>query len=273
MNARRDPDRLIHAFLLEGQTELPDQVYDAVRSTIERKRQRVVFGPWRTPFMNKLVPIGLGAVAVIVVALVGARLLGTPAPAGPGAAPTASPSVPASPTASPSVAAPSPSVSNTPPPLTETFTSERHGFSITYPTGWLTRPATEPWTAGLADFMSPAGDVFYDPVREGDLWISVASQPIGASTPDEWAAEKLAFDDGCKASEPTAVDGATGLIGADDCTRAAVTTDGRGYFFWLYTGGNGPSLSAYDRAWFEEVLATVQLQPADAVDAAPSASP
>src|SRR6476469_8400151 len=103
MNARRDPDRLIHAFLMEGQTELADQVYDAVRSSVERKRQRVVFGPWRTPFMNKLIPIGLGAAAVIVIALVGARWLGTPAASGPGAAPTASP---ASPTVSPSVVAP-----------------------------------------------------------------------------------------------------------------------------------------------------------------------
>jgi len=127
MNARRDPDRLIHAFLMEGQTDLADQVYDAVRSSIERKRQRVVIGPWRTPFMNKLIPIGIGAVAVVMVALVGARLLGTPAPSGPGAVPTASA---ASPTASPSVAAPSPSDSSDAPPLSGAFTSERHGFSI-----------------------------------------------------------------------------------------------------------------------------------------------
>ena len=47
-----------------------------------------------------------------------------------------------------------------------------------------------------------------------------------------------------------------------DCTRAAVTSDGRGYFFWLYTGDDDPSLGeTYDRAWFEDVLATVQLQP------------
>ena len=45
MTAQRDPDRLIHAFLMEGQTELADPVYDAVRATIERKRQRAVIGP------------------------------------------------------------------------------------------------------------------------------------------------------------------------------------------------------------------------------------
>ena len=55
MTAHRDPDRLIHAFLMEGQTELADQVYDAVRATIEQKRQRAVIGPWRMPNMNKLV--------------------------------------------------------------------------------------------------------------------------------------------------------------------------------------------------------------------------
>ena len=64
------------------------------------------------------------------------------------------------------------------------------------------------------------------------------------------------------------------MIGADDCTRAAVTTNGRGYFVWLYTVGDDPSLNApYDGAWFEEVLATLRLQPEDAVDPAPSSSP
>ena len=103
MNARRDPDRLIHTFLMEGQTELADQVYDAVRSSIERKRQRVVIGPWRTPFMNKLIPIGLGVAAVVVALVVGTRLLG-PAPSGPGSLPSATPSA----TPAPSIATPSP---------------------------------------------------------------------------------------------------------------------------------------------------------------------
>ena len=58
------------------------------------------------------------------------------------------------------------------------------------------------------------------------------------------------------AIHPASIRGSTG------CTRAAVTTDGRGYFFWLYTGGDDPSLAGtYDEAWFKEVLATVQLQP------------
>jgi hypothetical protein len=94
---------MIHQFLLEGAEQLQDQVYDAVRDEIEQQRQRVVIGPWRMPTMNKLVPIGLGAAAVIVALVVGTRLLGPPASGGVGGAPSAEPSA----TAEPSVAQPS----------------------------------------------------------------------------------------------------------------------------------------------------------------------
>jgi hypothetical protein len=105
MNARRDPERLIHAFLMEGQTELADQVYDAVRAETERKRQRVVIGPRRMPIMNKFVPIGLGVAALVMALVIGTQFLGRPAPDGAGGAPSATPSATAEP--SPSVAAPS----------------------------------------------------------------------------------------------------------------------------------------------------------------------
>ena len=61
-------------------------------------------------------------------------------------------------------------------------------------------------------------------------------------------------DQGCAATEPITVDGGTGQIG---CTLAAVTNAGRGYWIRLYTGDAAPAI--YDGAWFEEVLATVQL--------------
>ena len=78
MTASRDHDRRIHTFLLEGEDELHDQVYDAVRARIERKRQRVVIGPWRMPIMNKIVGFGLAAAAVVAVVLVGAQLISSP---------------------------------------------------------------------------------------------------------------------------------------------------------------------------------------------------
>ena len=107
MTAHRDPDRLIHDFLMDGQTQLADPVFDAVRATIQHKRQRAVIGPWRFPDMNKLVPIGLAVAAVAVAVVAGTRLLGAPVPGGVGAAPSAT-AVP-TPTQEPSMQAPSPS--------------------------------------------------------------------------------------------------------------------------------------------------------------------
>jgi hypothetical protein len=137
MNGRRDPDRLIHSFLMEGQTELADQVYDAVRATIEQRRQRVVIGPWRLPNMNKLVPIGIAAAAVVVVLIVGAQLLGPPASSGVGGVPSVKPSVAPSPTAAPSVANPSPSVGgNAPGPFVFNGASGGPSITVTIPAGW-----------------------------------------------------------------------------------------------------------------------------------------
>jgi hypothetical protein len=78
MNAPRDPDVLIRAFIGDGEEELRDQVYDAVRASIEQKRQRVIFGPWRIPTMSRFQAIGAAAVAVLVVVVIGAQILGLP---------------------------------------------------------------------------------------------------------------------------------------------------------------------------------------------------
>jgi len=157
--------------------------------------------------------------------------------------------------------------------LTESFTSTLHGMSMSYPEGWSAQAATAPWPGEVLFFRVPEGDFLYDPTLTDHLFIAIASQPIGDSTPEEWVAEKLTLE-GCAATEPFAMDGATGLIGADACNVVAATTDGRGYLIWLYTSDDQAWLSAiYDRAWFEEVLATVQLQPEDAADVAPAASP
>ncbi|HKO34761.1 MAG TPA: hypothetical protein VJY85_13525 [Candidatus Limnocylindria bacterium] len=93
MTAPRDPDRLIHGFLLEGEEYLQDQVYDEVRAAIEHKRQRAFFGPWRTPIMNKVLIYGLGAAAAVVVMLViGSQVFGRPNNVGGGdATPTPQP--------------------------------------------------------------------------------------------------------------------------------------------------------------------------------------
>ena len=275
MTASRDPDRMIHAFLREDAGQLDDQVYDAVRAEIDQKRQRVVIGPWRVPTMSKLLPIGLGAAAVIAVLLLGSRFIGSPSSnvGGPASQPLASAAPSEAPASTaPASAAPSPV---SPPPLTQTFTSPLHGISVSYPEGWIAQAATEPWTDATQtpNFSDPFADDLYGPALTDHLFLSFASQPIGDATPEEWMAAQMAGWP-CAATEPIAVGEASGLIGSEGCDLAVVTTDGRGYWISLRASPDDPAAVApYDRAWFEEVLATVQLHPEDAVDVAPSASP
>ena len=220
--------------------------------------------------MSKLVPIGLGAAAVIAVLFFGSQFIGSPTSnvGGPATQPPAS----AAPSEAPASAAPTP---KSPPPLTQSFTSSLHGISMSYPEGWIPQAATEPWTNSTFPFeyTIPQADFLHG--ADGfNLNLVFGSQPIGDSTPEDWVAEQMAGPEGCAASEPITVDGATGLIGAGDCKVAVVTTDGRGYLILAGISSDDPSnATTYDRAWFEEVLATVQLRPADAVDIAPSTTP
>jgi hypothetical protein len=274
MNADQDLERrLTDFYATEAPPRAPDRVLEEALATIDTTRQRraLLRVPWRYPNMNGFARYAIAAVAVIAIGAVGFLVLqrGTGPGVG-GPAPTATPSSIPSASLSPP---PSPSPTSALAPTT-TFTSAIHGISVSYPERWAAQAATEPWTGGGYVFGEPTADFLYDPVLTDHLFLTIASQPIGDSTPDEWVAEKLALDDGCAATEPIAVDGATGLIGADDCNVLAVTTDGRGYLISLYTSGDEAWLSTtYDRAWFGAVLATVQFQPEDAVDVAPSSSP
>ena len=119
----------------------------------------------------------------------------------------------------------------------------------------------------LWGILDPHDDRLLHPTLTDHLFLSISSQPIGDSTPEDWITEQMAAWEECTATEPIAVDGATGLIGSEGCDLAVVTTDGRGYWISFRASKDDPSAVApYDRAWFEEVLATVQLHPKDAVD-------
>jgi hypothetical protein len=162
-----------------------------------------------------------------------------------------------------------------PPPLNQAFTSQVHGITLSYPEGWIARGATEPWRdrPGVPQFTDPGYDVLRDPVLDDRVFLDITSQPIGDATPADWLAA-IPAGSGCTTAEPITVDGAPGVIGANDCNVVWVTTAGRGYTIELFRSNDDPAAVApYDRAWFEEVLATIQLQPGDAVDAAPSATP
>ena len=131
-------------------------------------------------------------VAVAVVAIGAVGCVGSQAET-PSSSP--SPSATGRPTSSPASA----------PPLTESFTSTQHGYSVTYPEGWTVQAATEPWTSSPfpLSFGSPEVDTLYDPILKADLFLIIASQSIGDSTPDEWVAEQMATpDEGCGWVDP-----------------------------------------------------------------------
>jgi hypothetical protein len=268
MTAHDDLDRQLTAFLRDGPDELPYESFDAVRDRTERTRQRVVIGPWRLPEMNKILTFGLAAAAVLVIGLfVGTQLLGG-AGAGIGSDPPAS----SEPTATPES---SEGARESAPPLSQTFTSTQHGYSISYPEGWSAQAATEPWTDSTfpLEFGRPHADWLSDPIQGFNLFLTVASQPIGDTPPEDWVVEQMASGEGCTSSNPTTVDRAAGLIGSEGCDIAVVTTAGRGYWIQLYTSSDdSAAVAPYDRTWFEEVLATIDLAPEDAVDAGPSPS-
>ena len=260
MTANHDLERqLADYYETEAPPAAPDWVLrDALtRVDVTPQRRVVIRVPWRKlPAMNTYARLAVAAVAVVAIAAVGIAVLR------PGNSPGLG-GQPVTPSPEPSISGTSPTPRPAP-PLTQQFTSVLHGISLSYPDGWTVQAATEPWTGDpiWPSFGQPAGDFMYDPDRADHLFLLVASQPIGELTPDQWVADALAD---CTQTEPTAVDGADGLIGVN-CTEAAVTTDGRGYIVVLYTSSDEPELSVYDQVWFEEVLATVQLRPQDAVD-------
>ena len=276
MTEHHDLDRQLNAFLLDGPTSLPDSSFDAVRDRTEQTRQRVVLGPWRVPTLNKLVPIGLGAAALVVALLLGSRFIGSPSSnvGGPASEPPASAAPSEAPaSAAPASAAPSPV---SPPPLTQTFTSQMHGISVSYPEGWTARAATEPWTGtGGPTYPDPFADLLIDPLTE-NLFLIFGSQPIGNSTPDEWVAETMADDErllGHRADRRGRRHRTDRGLSTATLSPSQPPAAATGSGSIRPDSNEGFAFAPYDRAWFEEVLATVQLQPEDAVDVAPSATP
>src|SRR5919204_4358361 len=99
MNARRDPDLLIKAFLEDGVNELPERSYHAVRAATEQTRQWVVIGPWREQQMQRFAMFGVAAAVIVLAVAVGLRFLPGDGGSGFGGQPTASPTPSPSPSA------------------------------------------------------------------------------------------------------------------------------------------------------------------------------
>jgi hypothetical protein len=200
-----DPDRLIAAYLDEGVTELPDRVYEVVRSDIDQTRQRVVIGPWRTPDMNSFTKWAIAAAAVVVVAIAGYNLLpgrgGVGGAGGPPPSPSASPSSSASSTPSSSVGADS---SDTlPAGSLAPATYNMHDIdgtgvtiSFTVPAGWRNDPVltTGPSGPDLPDglaigFWTGAMQVYKEPCQWDGAEASPPTGPTAREFIDALAAQ------------------------------------------------------------------------------------
>ena len=76
MSAERDETRIVRSWLEDGVTVLPDRVLDAVLDQLPTTPQRRAFWPARRPpLMNTYFKIVVAAVAVVVLAVIGAYLL------------------------------------------------------------------------------------------------------------------------------------------------------------------------------------------------------
>jgi hypothetical protein len=264
MTGRSDTERFLDAFLAPEADQLSDRVLQAALSDIARTPQRRALRvPWR--FTNMPVFARAAAAALAFVVLVGAGgivYLSSGGLTG-GPNPTASPS----PTAHPSPS----TASASPPPLAEGFTSTIHGISIDYPSGWQTRPATEPWTGGQLSFDSRAADVIFDPARGGLLYLTLASQPYGPLSQDAWRdgiiTACLSGDSGGSGGS-WRVDGARAFVhgcGTGEI-QVLVFTDTRGYFIRLVAPPTD-LVEVYDWDWLKQVLQTADLRPELPVDA------
>ncbi len=202
--------------------------------------------------MNSFAKVAVAAVAVVAIGAFGLAVWRGGAPPGPGIV---------TPTASPTTAP-----SNSPfPGLTRTFASPIHGITVSYPDGWGVEPATVPWTGGVPGSVEGARDTIADG-EANESFVGLASQPLDGKAGEQWANDLLADPNAfCRPpTEPITVAGAPGVLAhcSDKTTRtngllALAWTQDRGYWIVLYR--------IDDRAWFDRLLATVELGPDDAV--------
>jgi Tol biopolymer transport system component len=265
MTAENDIERLLAAhYRGQAPARAPGWVLERALASVEvTPQRRTMLG--RPPHLS-VQPWGVARLAVAAVAIAAVGLVGLTLIPQAGIGPVASGSD--SPSASPR---PSPS------PGWARFDSSINGMSIDYPSGWQTRPATEPWTGGPLSFDSPAGDVIYDPAAPDRAYLVLASEPLD-SLSGNWQHEITAWlcngSGGEMWSIPGGIDGVRAeahRCGQDE-TGIFIETRTRGYFIRPVVSSDDPVLAArYDWDWVESLLRTLDLRPGDAVT--PSASP
>lgn len=134
------------------------------------------------------------------------------------------------------------------------FRSTIHGISIDYPSGWQVRPATEAWNHDAFTFDAPGVDVIFDPTLQEDLYFSLASEPLGGQSAEDWWGSALAWaaDEVCETGGTygglswDGWRGATRGCDGDEDQVIAVATATHGYLIYLHVGDDPVLRARYD---------------------------
>ena len=163
-------------------------------------------------------------------------------------------------------------------PLSQTFTSARHGYSVRYPTGWSVQTATAGWPPNV---FLPVGNPGLDQLsKPGVARLVVASQRLGSGqTEDDWLGAYFHPYQGglrCNGDRSTwprlPISGASGYLDADACAWPAegrISEPDVWFDAIVFAGGRVYQIGLdgnVDRATFEALLATVTLDPSAALD-------
>jgi hypothetical protein len=267
MSTNSDFDKIARTWLQDGPSQIADRSLQAALDEVHVTSQQR-FGVARRSFPMNSNAWRIAAAAVIAVLIIGAGVafLGRTSSGGVGGGPAATPTP--SPTAAATESA-APTPRPTVPPLTQTFTSNLHGYSIKYPASWTATPATAAWPPGPGLNWGNAG---LDELRGASARLTGTSQPLVVG--QTAAAWMRAYGGDPSAWQPIAIGDQTGYIDYDGALAqggivpggllydAVVVVDARGYNFTL--DGN------VDHDYFVAMLATVVFDPAAAVDPNPA---
>jgi len=267
MNATRDPETIMTAWLDEGPTDLPDVTRRAILTALPTTQQRGL-GPLallrHSPML--IYPRLTAAVLVTIIAVGGAMyMLGQRNSVGP-PVPTASP---AAPSATPSpVAAASAAATHAPidTSLWIPFTSAYYGFSVSHPGAWSEQPASGRWALAKQDDADV--DIFWSP--GGWPQFSAFETKLPAGTTADKFLQDFTADAVIHACYPppsgwvqTTVDGHPASIAYAGCNEhfyfaQATVVIGKRVWFFILTGP--------DRSLIVPFLSTVHIDPTAAVD-------
>jgi hypothetical protein len=181
---------------------------------------------------------------------------------------------------------PSASASASIPAMTQSFTSEKYGYSVRYPADWRVAPATTLWFP--PDWGASGSDMseldLITPVAAPGLFRAASALAPDAASVDDWIAEFITMSDFADCNPPretleqVVIGGKAGRLrgfcGKSPAAEieATVVVGSRIYVFTLFSGVESGAIEADERALFDAFAATIELQPEDA-QARPSIVP